>query len=246
MEQVAFTPRGTYVDQYETARHDIDGPSRRGQNAVRHDIDGDLIDFGSPDKSAGKVVICPFTVIVDTREQSPFSFRGIKGDSDQAGRTYVVPTERATLATGDYSIAGFEDQITIERKSHSDLYGTMIRELPRFIKEFERMRTYRFSAVVVEADWARIITPPVGSKANGKSISRGIMSLQLRYPSTQWMTAPDRRWAEIWTFQVLRKFFEHRLRETKEAEKAAKRSAAKVAAAGTKSAATTTLIPSQL
>lgn len=160
--------------------------------------------------------------MIDTREQSPFSFRGIKADADHAGKTYVVPVVRATLQSGDYSIVGFESQISIERKSHEDLYGTLSRDHDRFVRELERLRTYAYSEVVVEASYAKILTPPANSRVSPKAISRGIQSLKLRFPTTQWTLAPDRRFAERYTFQILRKFWEHRQREKRAAEKAAR------------------------
>ncbi len=49
------------------------------------------------------------TIIIDTREQVPLSFS--------------LPTERGSLVTGDYSIAGLKRFIAIERKSPDDLVG---------------------------------------------------------------------------------------------------------------------------
>lgn len=132
---------------------------------------------------------------------------------------------RATLRSGDYSIVGFEDAISIERKSHEDLYQTLTRDHQRFVRELERLRTYAYSEIVIEASWGKILTPPVNSRVAPKAISRAIQSLKLRFPTTQWTTAPDRRFAENYTFQILRKFWEHRQREKREAERAAKKTA---------------------
>lgn len=49
-------------------------------------------------------------ILIDTREQQPFSFT-----------RYEVATEPATLPVGDYSLPGFEDWAAIERKSLEDL-----------------------------------------------------------------------------------------------------------------------------
>ena len=49
-------------------------------------------------------------VVIDTREQLPYEFE------DSITRT---------LQTGDYSIFGYEDQITVERKTKADAYGTI-------------------------------------------------------------------------------------------------------------------------
>mgnify|MGYP001048695011 CR=1 FL=1 len=92
-----------------------------------------------------------FTIVIDTREQSPFVFAQMD-----------VPTERRALATGDYSIAGLEDKITIERKSLIDLFGSCGRGRTRFEAEIERMATFQHAAIVCEADWQTILRNPPG------------------------------------------------------------------------------------
>jgi len=59
-------------------------------------------------------------IIVDTREQKPLEpwiFRG--------GQRIVLPTVRATLDAGDYSVEGAEGAVALERKSISDLASTL-------------------------------------------------------------------------------------------------------------------------
>lgn len=90
----------------------------------------------------------PITIIEDTREQTPLT--------EWPDGVAVVP---GTLHTGDYSIQGWENCFTIERKSLTDLAGTMISgyqpdsEKPkkRFNRELERMRHYDCAAVIVTA-----------------------------------------------------------------------------------------------
>ncbi len=68
----------------------------------------------------------PFTVVVDTREQHPWAFRGFRHDADRNNVPMIVPIENRALDTGDYSISGLEQRIAIERKSLDDLYNTVI------------------------------------------------------------------------------------------------------------------------
>ena len=51
-------------------------------------------------------------IVVDTREQTPFEFRHEK---------YETTTKQGTLSVGDYSLAGLEDKVAVERKSLPDL-----------------------------------------------------------------------------------------------------------------------------
>lgn len=96
--------------------------------------------------------ICPFTILVDSREGLPFQFKNFKCDSDFSNKPLVINTEVATLKTGDYSIKGYEENgICCERKSLPDLYGTLGSGRERFIREFDRMREFDFSIVVIES-----------------------------------------------------------------------------------------------
>lgn len=80
-----------------------------------------------------------FNVVIDTREQQPLEFNH---DS-------IASVESRKLSTGDYSIVGLEDVLCIERKaSLMEIYGNIIQ--PRFWKELERMRTYKYRFIVME------------------------------------------------------------------------------------------------
>ena len=103
--------------------------------------------------------VLPFTVIVDTAEQMPYSFHAIPPRAEHKAQRLVVPTKREHLATGDYSIEGFENRVAVERKSLNDLYGTLAAGRGRFGREFERLQDMEFAAVVVEADWRNVCKP---------------------------------------------------------------------------------------
>jgi ERCC4-type nuclease len=79
-----------------------------------------------------------FRIVIDTREQHPYGF--------------ACSTERRKLEAGDYSVAGFETQIVVERKSLADFVHTVIHDADRFRSELERLRTYALACIVVEAD----------------------------------------------------------------------------------------------
>ncbi|MCH8854120.1 MAG: ERCC4 domain-containing protein [Planctomycetes bacterium] len=81
-------------------------------------------------------------VLIDTREQAPW--------------TFTLATEAATLDTGDYSIKGLERLIAVERKSLGDLLGCVGRHRDCFKRELQRMRGYRFRALIIEATLAEL------------------------------------------------------------------------------------------
>lgn len=75
----------------------------------------------------------PFTIVIDTAEQLPFTFTNLRADAAQLHRPLVVRTTRRRLALPapyhrlsiDYSVEGMESIVGIERKSHEDFCNTL-------------------------------------------------------------------------------------------------------------------------
>ena len=110
-------------------------------------------------------------LIIDTREQTPLVFPG------------PISTRRGTLRTGDYSLGGYEDRFTVERKSAVDLVGTLTRGRSRFERELERMAGYEFARVIVERPFSYIAAGRFGvvSLANPKAILGSVAAFEVRY-----------------------------------------------------------------
>jgi ERCC4-type nuclease len=156
----------------------------------------------------------PFNVVIDMREQLPFSFHELRADAKAGRLPLAVRVTHRTLAAGDYSIEGFEDRVAIERKSLADLFATLSKGRGRFQRELDRLAKCDFAAVVIEADWRTIICdPPKRSRLLPKTVFRSVIAWQLRYPRIQWWTCPNRRFAEIATFRLLERFWKHDQRE---------------------------------
>ncbi len=146
---------------------------------------------------------CPFVVIVDSREQAPFNFTGLEGEGRDAGRPVVVETRVEALESGDYSIAGHESKLSIERKSVNDFFGSIGGGRERFEREMERLAQLEFAAVVIEGDWRELlIDRPNNVQIPGKVASRTIASWSLRY-HVHFFPMMGRRHAELFTFQLL-------------------------------------------
>lgn len=79
-------------------------------------------------------------IVVDTREQTPWTFEGLG-----------CKTVRAKLEAGDYSVRGLERRVAIERKSLDDWVKTVLQGRQRFYRELEALRAYEFRAVIIEA-----------------------------------------------------------------------------------------------
>lgn len=167
--------------------------------------------------------VCPFTVLVDSMEQIPFTFEKIKGDSDQGGRQLFVPVKRKALGfqdgrfyqpMGDYSIEGQEGNVHIERKSISDCQSTVLgyggrRE--RFERELEILAGLPCSAVVVEGTFANVVitVQQQGKKTVGElrtNLHRSIIGLQQRY-RVPWYFCDSRGMAEDTTFRILMRYW---------------------------------------
>lgn len=78
--------------------------------------------------------------LIDTREQCPLDLSPLQ-------------TRQATLQTGDYSVAGLEHVVAIERKSLDDLLRCVGQERERFEREIQRMLAYPVRVLVIEATW---------------------------------------------------------------------------------------------
>lgn len=147
-------------------------------------------------------------VIIDTREQLGYSFSTLKADVKDGGGPLAVRTLRGTLHSGDYSLEGHTDAVAVERKSLSDLFGTLGQGRDRFERELERLSVMRCAHVVFEGEWSDVFTrPPRNSRLNPKTVGRSVLAWIERYPSIHWHPCPGREFAEAWTFRILQRYF---------------------------------------
>ena len=112
-------------------------------------------------------------IVVDSREQRPYSF--------PCQRYADTETTRGTLQAGDYSLAGLEDKVAVERKSLDDLVQCLGRERSRFERELVRGQGMDAFAVIVEADWAKIAKGEYHSRMAPQAAMQSILAFQGRY-----------------------------------------------------------------
>lgn len=137
----------------------------------------------------------PLHIIADTREGLPYSFSG-----------YAAIVERGTLESGDYSILGFEDRISIERKTIDDLIGCLMGDnRERFERELGRLRAYDFAAVVCECTLDDLRRGRYRSDMNPKSAIQSVIAFMARY-RLPFVFATDRAGGEMVTFSLLQKY----------------------------------------
>ena len=144
-------------------------------------------------------------IIRDTREQDGFTF--------QSGFDPAPIVTPGTLATGDYSLAGFEAAgITVERKSLQDLVGVLGHGRERFERELARMRAYAVAAVVVEAPKSALRSGAYRGSLDPKSGEQTVLAFGQRY-GVAWHWCTDKADAERTTFDILRHFARDRWKE---------------------------------
>jgi ERCC4-type nuclease len=147
--------------------------------------------------------VSDFTIIQDSREQNPFYFRD-----------YEVITRK--LDTGDYSIDGFEDLVSIERKAGaSELANNFVSK--RFFDVLERLSKIKYSYIVVECSWEDILKYPVGSnipsykwkkiRIRSPFLLHKISEIQTKY-NIHFMVCDNRDIAKGITLNILKRVWE--------------------------------------
>lgn len=106
-------------------------------------------------------------IIVDSREQKPYSFD--------------CETKTGTLQTGDYSISGAENLVAIERKSVDDLIGSLTSGRDRFERELHRGMALDYFALVVESSLSDLSNGRYTSHMQPKAAIQSLLTFSIRY-----------------------------------------------------------------
>lgn len=130
--------------------------------------------------------------MIDTREQKGWTWEPSQ-----------VSVTRRALPAGDYSLAGLEEEIALERKSIGDLVGTVIHDMVRFRKELLKLAGYKVAAICVEGTPGMVLRHEYESEANPLSVMGRLESIWLDHgiPTLWW---EDRKTAGELAFRVLR------------------------------------------
>lgn len=106
-------------------------------------------------------------IAIDTREQQPYEFK-------ESSMVETVPT-------GDYSLVGLENHISIERKELNDLIGCLTTGRDRFEKELHKGKALDYFALVVEASLSDLANGRYRSDMNPKSAIQSLLAFSVRY-----------------------------------------------------------------
>lgn len=138
----------------------------------------------------------PFVIIVDTREQQPYTFAGLA-------------TVRKKLDAGDYSIEGYEDKVAVERKSYADIWGSMSVERGRFKRCVERLAELDRAAIVIECSLTKLCEQPSRiERTTPASVVGGLVSWAVQYQVGVFF-CDTRYFAERITARFLASYFKH-------------------------------------
>jgi len=105
-------------------------------------------------------------IAIDTREQEPYGFDPSR-----------VATVRRALPAGDYSLAGRETDVAIERKTLEDFVSTALHARERFARELRRLASYDFACVVVEASMEDVLQHRYRSAAHPSAVFGAMLSI---------------------------------------------------------------------
>ena len=107
-----------------------------------------------------------YTIVTDSREQN---------------KLWTTNTEVKKLDAGDYSIVGYENEFVIERKSISDLVGTLTTGHKRFNAEIERSKKLKYFAIIIEGTINDVMKGIRYSKTPGYVVSSILFTIHMKY-----------------------------------------------------------------
>jgi ERCC4-type nuclease len=136
------------------------------------------------------------TIVIDTREQKAYSFDVERAESI-----------RAALPAGDYSLAGLEAAVAVERKSLDDFVSTVIHARKRFMAELNRLARYDAACVVVEGSMADVLARRYTCGAHPSSVIGSAISIIVDFGVPVFFCS-NRQIARMFTQEFLLRFHE--------------------------------------
>lgn len=123
---------------------------------------------------------------------------------------WIAGTARRRLKDGDYSIAGLEGIVTVERKSPADAAGSVMPPLRApFLRRCERMARYKRKAIVIEASYAAMRSSYEAfteSRAHPNAVVGSYLAIQERWGiPVHFIDCPEL--AEEFVAHLLTKFY---------------------------------------
>lgn len=164
----------------------------RGARIAR-EVKGELVTSSA--ELEGKALTKLPAIIVDTREQRPFEFAGLR-------------TSRERLKVGDYSLRGYSRSVSVERKSVADFVLTLTKDRDRFERELRRAE-FLHLYVVVEGSLGdlqeHLSANPFQRNLSAHRLLDSAFELSVAH-QVPFLFAAGRAEAELMTLAILRGF----------------------------------------
>ncbi len=114
-----------------------------------------------------------FVLIQDTREQRPLF------SSKRLPPGLVIKS--TALQDGDYSVLGYENKFSIERKGLSDLVQYCSSQRKETVRKMMRFAQMDFAGLVIEEREAECLVPTQWGRVSPEVIRQALISFELRY-----------------------------------------------------------------
>lgn len=193
--------------------------------------------LGDDEDGLDRGELFPWTVFIDTAEQTPFTFQGFAKDFNVNNNPWIIPTQPASLgrypdSLGDYTLDVCVNRCHVERKSKEDAHGTFLGfkrrgedsgRRDRFERELENLSKIQAGLVVVECSFSELIgdaptTPNRSAAENAVTLETTIMAWQQDY-KVAWAFCDSRRHAERCTLRWLYRFARNEAKQRKQDER---------------------------
>ena len=129
----------------------------------------------------GDTITLPKPILLaDTRERASYDFRRFI--------RWFAGIERRALRVGDYSIAGLEDRVAVERKSVEDLFNccSPCGSRDAFVRACARMGALDFAALVIEGSLEEVLDGTEWSDMHPNAILGTLQALAVRWGIQPW------------------------------------------------------------
>lgn len=138
-------------------------------------------------------------IVIDSREQFPLPIQRL-------------PTVKAGLYSGDYSVAGMETVFAVERKSIADLVNCCAgSNRERFEYELHRLRGFHFKRLLIIGPRAEIERGNYKSRITPAAVLGSLSAFEIRYDiPVVWTPSPETaaRQVEVWAWYFSREAVE--------------------------------------
>ncbi len=153
----------------------------------------------------------PAILTTDSREQLPYRL------DLHVSKFVDFEHRRAALPEGDYAAHLPDDDspestICIERKTLSDLLGSLTAGRERFVRELERLEPYGHRMLIIEASLFTLARPSALSHVHPASVIGSLLAFSQRY-NIHTVFAGDRRYAQAFTFRACERWCRDRVAE---------------------------------